>query len=292
MPLSLDSGLALVADLVLTALLVLGAFLLIRHTQAIRLVIGVAVLYGVYAAAQFFNLHLLSQLLQAIAVVSTLALVVVFQPELRRALERIGRFGSLAWLFRPQAASAHRVAREVARAAADMAAARQGALIVIERETGLSDLAEAGVELNADLSYELLRAIFQPPGALHDGAVLIKGDQILTASVALPLSDTTSSGGVRLGTRHRAALGVTDESDALAVVVSEERGQISLAEHGRFTRGLDEEKLRAALRKRLTSPQSSVRGALDSLGRDHSHFPRLRRRWVGWVRNRSEGPKP
>lgn len=267
MPLTLDSSLALVVDLILTGLLILGAFLLIRHTPAIRLVIGVAILYGIYVAAQSFGLHLLSQLLQAIAVVGTVALVVVFQPELRRALERIGRIGSLAWLFRPEADSLVRVTREIARAAADLAAARQGALIVIERETGLSGLVEAGVALNADLSYELLRAIFLPPGSLHDGAAILKGDQILAAGVVLPLSDTTSLGGVRLGTRHRAALGVTEESDALAVVVSEERGQISLAERGRFTRGLDEEKLRVALRKRLVAPSDSWRETLDSLGR-------------------------
>jgi diadenylate cyclase len=287
MPLTLDTGLAPLLDVALTGLLILSAFLLIRHTPTVRLVLGVAILYGIYAVAQFFGLHLLSALLQAIAVVGTLALVVVFQPELRRALERIGRIGSFAWLLRPEPDSMHRVTREVARAAADMAEARQGALIVIERDTGLSHVANTGVMLKADLSYELLRALFQPPGALHDGAVLLRGNQVLAAGVVLPLSDTTASGGQRLGTRHRAALGVTEETDALAVVVSEERGQISLAERGRFTRGLDEEKLRTALRKRLAPPPRSMREAISSLNSSPSRLPRLRRRFG---RRPEEGP--
>ena len=131
-----------IVDVGLTALLIYGAFSLIRGTRAVRLVIGVMVLYGVYVAAQFFGLQLLSQVLQAGAFVGLVGVVVVFQPELRRALERIGRVGSLGWLFSPTPGGAiERVAADLARAAAALAAQRHGALIIIERETGLGDTA-------------------------------------------------------------------------------------------------------------------------------------------------------
>jgi diadenylate cyclase len=236
-----------VIDVALTALLIYGFFSLIRDTRAVRLVIGVTLVYGVYVAAQFFGLQLLSQILQAGAVVGLFALVVVFQPELRRALERLGRVGSLGWLLSSgQQGVAERVAAEVAQAAVGLAADRHGALIVIERETGLEDTAETGIMLHADLSAELLRTIFMPRSALHDGAVIIRGDRILAAGAVLPLSEAASAH-ARMGTRHRAALGISEETDALVVVVSEETGSISLVERGRIVRNLDEEKLRVAL---------------------------------------------
>ena len=139
-------------DIALTSLLIYGLFSLIRGTRAVRLVIGVTMLYGVYLAAQFLRLQLLSQLLQTGAVVGLLALVVVFQPELRRALERIGRVGSMGWLLAPAAGgSIERIASEIARAAGLLSADRHGALIVIERETGLQDAAESGVMIHAEL---------------------------------------------------------------------------------------------------------------------------------------------
>jgi diadenylate cyclase len=234
-------------DIVLVALLIYGLFSLIRGTRAVRLVIGVTVLYGVYVLAQTFGLQLLSQILQAAAVVGLFALVVVFQPELRRALERIGRVGSLSWLVAPAAARAvERVATVVANTAAALGAERIGALIVIERETGLVDAAETGVMLEAELSVELLATIFTPHSALHDGAVIIRGDRVLAAGAVLPLSDT----GIyreRFGTRHRAALGISEGTDAIAIVVSEETGAIGLVERGRIVRNLDEERLRRAL---------------------------------------------
>ena len=175
-----------IVDVALTALLIYGAFSLIRGTRAVRLVIGVMVLYGVYVAAQFFGLQLLSQVLQAGAFVGLVGVVVVFQPELRRALERIGRVGSLGWLFSPTFGGAvERMARDVARAAASLAAQRHGALIIVERETGLEDTAESGVMLHADLSPELLTTIFMPRSALHDGAVVVRGDRVVAAGVIL-----------------------------------------------------------------------------------------------------------
>jgi len=238
-------------DIALTALLIYGLLSLIRGTRAVRLLIGVTVLYGIYVVAQVLGLQLLSQILQAGAVVGLLALVVVFQPELRRALERIGRVGSLGWLFAPGTRREfERVSRVLAQAATSLAAEKVGALIVIERETGLQDSAESGVLVDAKLSSELLETLFTPRSPLHDGAVIVRHDRVVSASVVLPLSET-SSYRERFGTRHRAALGITEQTDAVAVVVSEETGQVSLVERGRIVRNLDEERLRRGLMELL-----------------------------------------
>lgn len=240
-----------ILDLALTALLGLWLFNLIRGTRAARLVFGVVILYGGYAATRFFDLTILSRVLGTAALAGTVALVVIFSPELRRGLKRLGRVGSLSWLFRSPPSTLDRSTRHLARASAAIAGAKHGGLIVVQRESGLVGVAETGVPLHADLTSELLLALFQPPGPLHDGAVIVRDEQIVVGGVVMPLSETTSVGGVRLGTRHRAALGITEQSDALAIVISEERGHISLAEHGRFVRNLNEERLRDLLRARL-----------------------------------------
>lgn len=283
-------------DIALTALLIYGLFSLIRGTRAVRLVIGVTVLYAIYVVAQALGLQLLSQILQAGAVVGLLALVVVFQPELRRALERIGRVGSLGWLVAPSShRSVERLAGVVARSAASLGAQRIGALIVIERETGLQDTAESGVALNADLSVETLGSIFTPHAPLHDGAVIIRGDRIAAAAVVLPLSETVVYR-ERFGTRHRAALGITEQTDALAVVVSEETGSIALVERGRIVRNLDEERLRTALltlldtaggRARLPAQAAALRRGLPT-----RHRPRSRRPGEAPARETTSAARP
>ena len=245
-----------VIDVGITALLIYWLFSLIRGTRAVRLVIGVTVLFAVYAIAQYLNLQLLTQILQTGAVVGLFALVVVFQPELRRALDRIGRVGSLAWLFSPsEQRLAEHVADEVAHAAALLSADGIGALIVLERETGLEEIAESGVMVHADLSDDLIRTIFTPKAALHDGAVIVRGDTILAAGALLPLAETTIHT-ERFGTRHRAALGITEQTDAVVVVVSEENAQISLVERARIVRNLNEPQLARALRTLLSPPTS------------------------------------
>lgn len=282
-------------DIGLTALLIYGLFSLIRDTRAVRLVIGVTLLYGVYVVAQFLGLQLLSQILQAAAVAGLFALVVVFQPELRRALERLGHVGSLGWLLAPgQQGAIEHVAAEIAHAASGFAADRHGALIVVERETGLEDTAETGVMMHADLSAELLRTIFMPRSPLHDGAVIVRGDQILSAGAVLPLAEV-SPGQERYGTRHRAAFGITEETDALVVVVSEETGAISLVERGRIVRHLDEEQLRVALitliRLGETRRAAAAAPAADRwrhLGRPSLTWPR----GSGGRRHRRDGSKP
>lgn len=242
---------ATVLDIAITAILIYWLFSLIRGTRAVRLVVGVTVLFIVYFVAQAFSLRLLTQILQAGAVVGLFALVVVFQPELRRALDRIGRVGSFGWLLSPaDEREVERVSVQVARAAAALSADGHGALIVLERETGLEEIAETGVMVHGDLSVELLRTIFFPRTALHDGAVILRGPQVLAAGAVLPLAEMTIHT-ERLGTRHRAALGITEQSDALVVVVSEETRQISLVERARIVRNLNEVQLGRAIRTLL-----------------------------------------
>jgi diadenylate cyclase len=234
-----------IVDIVVVAILIYWLFVLIRGTRAVRILIGLSIVALVYLAAQALDLVLLSTLLQAGAVVGLFAVVVVFQPELRRGLEQIGRMGSLNRLFvSSEVSAADTVAREVSRAARLLAGSRHGALIVIERETGLHDLtAESGVPINADLHAELLATIFYHGTALHDGAVVISGNRIVAAGVLLPLSQNVLDS-ERYGTRHRAAIGISEQTDALIVVVSEETGSISLVVRGRIERNLSEDRLR------------------------------------------------
>jgi diadenylate cyclase len=241
----LRGGWTALLDIVLVAIIIYWVFILIRGTRAVRIVIGLSILYLVYLIAEAAQLQLLSTLLQTGAVVGLFAIVVVFQPELRRALEQIGRVGSFNRFFvSSDVSAAESVAREISRAARLLAGSRHGALMVLERETGLHDLAtESGVALNADLRAELLATIFYHGTTLHDGAVIVSGERIVAAAVLLPLSQNVVDS-ERYGTRHRAAIGISEQSDAIVVVVSEETGSISLVQRGRIERNLTEEQLR------------------------------------------------
>jgi diadenylate cyclase len=256
-----------IVDIGITALLIYWLFKIIRGTRAVRLVIGVSVLVLVYALAIAFDLHLLTQILQAGAVVGLFALVVIFQPELRRALERIGRVGSFGWLLSPaESRVASHVSAEVARAAAELSVDGQGALIVLQRETGLEEVAETGVMIHGDVSADLLRTIFTPKSPLHDGAVIIRDDRIVAAGTLLPLAETSIQT-ERFGTRHRAALGITEQTDAIVVVVSEENGQISLVERARIVRNLTE----AGLARAIQGMLDPAGGRVDPFGWRHAN---------------------
>ena len=256
--------LSTIVDIAITSLLIYWLFSLIRGTRAVRLVIGVSVLIVVYVLAVAFGLELLTRILQGGAVVGLFALVVIFQPEIRRALERIGRVGSFGWVL-PGADSraVDHVATEVARAAAELSAEGPGALIVLERETGLEDTAETGVMIHGDVSADLIRTIFAPRTALHDGAVIIRGETILAAGVLLPLAEMTVQA-ERFGTRHRAALGIAEQTDAIVVVVSEENGQVSLVERARIVRNLNEAQLARTIRQLLDPTHGGRRRALSA----------------------------
>ena len=249
-------------DIGITALLIYWLFSLIRGTRAVRLVIGVSVLIVVYVLAVAAGLELLTRILQGGAVVGLFALVVIFQPEIRRALERIGRVGSFGWMLAgADSRVVDHVASEVAHAAAELSAEGHGALIVLERETGLEDTAETGVMVHADVSADLIRTIFAPRTPLHDGAVVIRGDTIIAAGVLLPLAETSVQT-ERYGTRHRAALGIAEQTDAIVIVVSEENGQISLVERSRIVRNLNESQLARTIRMLLDPSQGRRRRAL------------------------------
>jgi diadenylate cyclase len=245
-------------DILLTAILLYGLFSLIQGTRAVRLIVGAILLYVLYVVAQALDLRLLSGIMQIGAVVGLFALVVVFQPELRRGLDRLGRVGSLRWLGTAAPASHERAATIIAGSAAALSQRRTGALIVIERDTGLGDMAESGVRVEAHLTTELLTSLFTPGAALHDGAVIVRGDVIVAAGVMLPLAENVPQR-ERVGTRHRAALGVTEQTDALAVVVSEESGAMSLAEDGGLQRVLDEDDLRQRLGALVRPAEVSAR---------------------------------
>ncbi len=265
-----------VVDIAIVSVLIYWLFSLIRGTSAVRLVIGVSVLFAVYFAARVLGLRLLTQILETGAVVGLFALVVIFQPELRRVLDRIGRVGSLGWLVSAESRQAELVASEVARAASVLSAEGHGALMVIERETGLEQVAETGVMIHGDLSADLLRTIFSPRSPLHDGAVVIRGSRILAAGTVLPLGETTMQS-ERFGTRHRAALGTTEQTDAIVVVVSEENGQVSLVERARIRRNLNEAQLARALRTALEPPADRTRLRLPAAsGGGAARFAELR----------------
>ncbi len=245
-------------DIFLTAVLIYLVLRLIQGTRAVRLAIGAAIVYAVYVFALQLDLRLLSGILQTGAVVGLVALVVIFQPELRRGLDRIGRVGSVAIVGGSAAGGHQRVAGLLASSAAKLSRRHTGALIVVERDTALGDMAETGVMVHGDLSAELLASLFAPGYPLHDGAVLVQGDEIVAAGVMLPLADREGSL-EDYGTRHRAALGISEQTDAVAIVVSEESGSISLAVGGDIVRDIDEDELRQRLYGLLAPVEISSR---------------------------------
>jgi diadenylate cyclase len=234
-----------VIDILLVALVFYLLFSLAQGTQAVQLLRGmVLVILVAFLASQILPFPGFSWLIENALTPLLIAIPVIFQPELRRALERLGRTGRLLVRVQ-QEEEIERVIDEVARAAHRLSSQRHGALIVFERETGLQEFIETGVPINADVNAELLRTIFHPNTALHDKAVIIQDSKIVAASAMLPATQNPQYGG--LGTRHRAAIGLTEESDALVVVVSEETGIISVAYNGRMVRRLDANRLRNVL---------------------------------------------
>src|SRR5207249_1956960 len=198
--------------------------------------------------AHALHLALTTPLLQALFAVALIALVVVFQPDLRRALGQIGQLGPLNRLLAPGSEEElEGIVDELVRAALLISEAKHGALIVLERATGLQDYSETGVPVNGKLTAELLASIFMTRSPLHDGAVIVRGGQILAAACLLPLEENTDRGAHRYGMRHRAALSISAQTDAIVVVVSEETQAISIAAGGRIIGALDEERLRRVL---------------------------------------------
>ena len=229
-------------DILLVAAIFYGLLVLVQGTQAVQLLRGVILVVVVTVVlVSIFPLTAFRWLVVNSIPALLVAIPVIFQPELRRALERLGRTGQL--LSRPSIdEQTAQVIAEVGLACRRMAARRHGALIVMERETGLQEYIDTGVVIEAKVSSQLLETIFFPSTALHDGAVIIRGDRVVAAACVLPLTNSLLPG-AHLGTRHRAGVGVTEQSDAIAVIVSEETGVTSVAHNGRMIRRLDERRL-------------------------------------------------
>jgi len=233
-------------DILLVALVVYRIFVMFKGTRAIQMLVGLGALMAASLVARRLDLYSMQWMLDNFWSFWVIALVVLFQPELRRALTRIGQGGVVQTLFGASDEQRAHVVREVVSVAESLAARRIGALIVIERATGLRQYAELGVPLDALVSADLLGSIFLPYSPLHDGAVFIHRDRIVAAGCFLPLSRNVQLGRA-MGTRHRAALGISEETDAVAIVVSEETGRISLAVEGQMETLADADVLRRRL---------------------------------------------
>jgi diadenylate cyclase len=236
-------------DIALVALVLYLILALFRGTRAVQMLVGVAVLVLASLAARALELHSLGWLLDSLWSVWVVVLVVLFQPELRRALAWIGQGEGLRSLVSGRS-DATRVVDEIASVTGSLADRRIGALIVIERGTGLRQYAELGVALDALVSADLLTSVFLPYSPLHDGAAFVRDDRVVAAGCFLPLSRNAQVAR-QLGTRHRAALGITEETDAVAVAVSEETGRISIARDGRIEPVASPEALRGRLSELL-----------------------------------------
>jgi diadenylate cyclase len=243
-----------VVDVLIVAVLVYYVLVLIRGTRAVQLLLGVLVLVAIYGIAVVSQLTLTTLILQALSVAALVALPVIFQPELRRALGQLGRLGALDRILAPTSAEqVDLVVDEVVRGALLTRQQGNGALVVIERGTGLQDYSETGVPVNGKLTGELLASIFMARSPLHDGAVIVRGAQVVAAACLLPLDETSDRSAHRYGMRHRAALSISAQTDAVVVVISEESGTMSIASNGRMIGNLDEERIRRVLSSLLRS---------------------------------------
>ena len=244
-----------VLDILIVAYIIYKGVKLVKNTRAAQLVKGIVVLIVVTQLSGWLQLNSINYILTNVMQVGLMALLIVFQPELRRTLETVGRSG-LGKFFDTGDYDIENLANQVSEAAGYMSSQRIGALIVVERTTKLSEFAKSGTELNSDVSSELLINIFIPNTPLHDGAVIISDNKIKSAACILPLTDNNNINR-ELGTRHRAAIGASEYADCLVVVVSEETGKISLASNGSLTRNLTAETLSKALVKGLSETHSA-----------------------------------
>jgi diadenylate cyclase len=261
-------------DILIVTLIFFGISFFIRGTQAVALLRGILLLISVVViVSSIFNLQGLRWLLENMLTVIAIAIPVIFQPELRRALERLGRAGLLI-NRQPEFSVRARIIEDICAAAERLSERRHGALIVLERNSSLQEYIRTGIAMDADVTPQLLLTIFWPKTELHDGAVIIseKG-KVASAASVLPLSSSRNLTTPKLGTRHRAAIGISEVSDAIVVVVSEETGRISVTNGGRLIPRLDPKRLRTILnafygpeRERAGSPWQRFRDQIDSLG--------------------------
>jgi diadenylate cyclase len=259
-----------VIDILVVALIIYWLLWVAQGTRATQLIRGIVTLLAVvFLVGTTLQLTALNWVLSQTWPVLLISLPVIFQPEIRRALEQLGQTSSWLPQLRPRTEdeTIGRTVDELVKAAAQLARHRYGALIVLERETGLQDYVERGVPIDGLLTRQLLINLFYPNSPLHDGAAVVREGRIVAASVVLPLSDNTAATS-QLGTRHRAALGISEQSDAIVVVVSEETGQISIAENAHLMRNIDPDRLDERLRSllKLDHQTGEPGGLLQGLG--------------------------
>ncbi len=246
-----------IVDILIVAAILYKIYEMLQDTRAITLVKGLIVLFTVTVICSWLNLHVISWLLQKSAGVLVVALPIVFQPELRRALEHLGQgkfFGKNSSLDETEARA---VVDELVKAAKNLSATKTGALLVIEREMKLNDVSATGIHIDGLITADFLMNVFIPNTPLHDGAAVIRGKRLIAAGCLLPLTENRGLS-TELGTRHRAAIGLSEQCDALIVVVSEETGTISVAENGHIMRHLDSDTLRAVLKSAFSNQQLSM----------------------------------
>ena len=224
-----------VIDIAIVSFLLYKLFALMRGTRAVHMFFGLIVLFLLSVLAQWMNLIAVNWLISSLRTAWLIAFVIIFQPELRRALSMLGQNPVLSRLVRMR--QSH-VLPEIVKAVQEMSESKVGALIVLEKDMGLKNYAETGTTVDARVSAELIESIFTPPSPLHDGAMVIQNDRVIAAGCTLPLSQNQRLS-QSLGMRHRAALGMSEESDALVIVISEESGAISYAEDGKLYRKIE-----------------------------------------------------
>ena len=253
-------------DIFIISYIIYKLLVLIVGTRAMQLVKGLFIMGGLTALARVFDLRTLSWFLGKMLGVLVIAIPIVFQPELRKMLEELGRGGSL-WQRKKSVKKAELLSETVGRAIGYLKSQKIGAIIVLERGTGLKDFWRSATRINAEISQELLISIFWYGTPLHDGAVIMDRDKIIAASCYLPLTDNTDISRW-LGTRHRAAIGVTEVSDAIALVVSEERGEVSLAINGHLSRNLKDSQVQKLLLHYFGGDEEEQKSILDRLQED------------------------
>ena len=233
------------ADILLLSILIYEVLKLIRGTRAVQMALGGCVLVGLFYGSRWGHLETVNWLIRNLIGYLVFAVIVLFQSDIRRALAHFGRAPFFRYLAKAE--SAEESIEELVMAAGLLSAQRIGAIIAIERQIGLRNYIEGGIRLDAVLTYDLLLSSFLPTSPLHDGAVIVQEDRVAAAACFLPLTVNPKLS-KELGSRHRAAIGLTEENDSVAIVVSEETGIVSIAVEGRIERGLDRELLRARLR--------------------------------------------
>lgn len=247
-----------VFDIIVVAAILYKTYQMIQDTRAITLVKGLMVIVSLTIICGWLNLHVISWLLQKISEWLLIALPILFQPELRRALEHLGQgqfFSHGASLLDKKEAAT--VVDEIVKTAKKLSQTRTGALMVIEREMKLNDISVTGIHIDGIISSEFLLNVFIVNTPLHDGAAIIRGNRLISAACVLPLTENNRLS-TELGTRHRAAIGLSEQCDALIVVVSEETGTISVAENGRMIRHLDEQTLAAKIRPAFSRREDKI----------------------------------